>query len=40
MLWCLWLLFGFVFDCIDQYQAAWRDERRREAAFSDGERGD
>jgi len=30
-LWCLWLMFGFVFDVIEQYHAAWRDERRREA---------
>jgi hypothetical protein len=31
-LWCLWLMFQFVFDVIEQYQAAWREERRREDA--------
>jgi hypothetical protein len=40
ILWGLWLLLNFVFDQIQQYHAAWRAERRREAAFPDGERGD
>lgn len=31
-LWGLWLLLGFVFDSIAQYQAAWRAEREREDA--------
>lgn len=31
-LWGLWLLLQFVFDSIDQYHAAWREEREREAA--------
>lgn len=30
VLWGLWLLLGFVFDAIEQYHAAWREERRRE----------
>jgi hypothetical protein len=29
-LWGLWLLLQFVFDSIDQYHAAWREERERE----------
>ena len=28
----LFLLLAFVFESIDQYQAAWREERRREDA--------
>lgn len=39
-LWCLWLLLQFVFDVIEQYQAAWREERYREDSFPDRERGD
>jgi len=39
-LWCLWLLMQFVFDQIDEYQAAWREERRREDAQAHRERGD
>jgi len=31
-LWGLWLLLHFVFDAIENYHAAWRDERRREDA--------
>jgi hypothetical protein len=28
-LWGLWLLLSFVFDCIEQYHQAWREERER-----------
>jgi hypothetical protein len=31
-LWGLWLLLNFVFDQIEAYHAAWREERRREDA--------
>jgi len=34
----LWLLLHFVFDAIDQYHAAWREERRREALSPDKEK--
>lgn len=26
-LWGLWLLLNFVFDCIEDYHEAWREER-------------
>jgi hypothetical protein len=32
-LWGLWLLLQFVFDCIEQYHAAWREA----ASKQDGE---
>lgn len=40
LLYLLWRMLQFVFDAIDQYHAAWREEREREAMFPDGERGD
>lgn len=39
-LWGIWLLLQFVFDALEDYHAAWREEREREASFPDGERGD
>lgn len=27
----LWTLLNFVFDCIEDYHAAWREERHRES---------
>ena len=38
ILWGLWLLLQFVFDSIEQYHAAWREERRREAMPPNKER--
>ena len=29
LLWGLWLLLQFVFDSIEDYHAAWREERHR-----------
>ncbi len=38
VLWGLWLLLQFTFDAIEQYHAAWREERRREALPPNKER--
>lgn len=38
-MWGIWLLLQFVFDAIEDYHAAWREERYREDAPADGERG-
>ena len=38
VLWGLWLLLHFVFNSIDMYYAAWREERQREAVSPDKER--
>lgn len=30
-LWVMWLVLNFVFDCIEDYHAAWREERYAQA---------
>jgi len=39
VIWGLWLLLHFVFDSIENYHTAWRNERRREAMSANKERG-